>query len=124
MQHDHLSLFNHWLRGRDMSAIQIAREALKAARESFRTGRGQLSASNKILDALAAIETEGWRTIDSAPRDGTRVFLGWALEGNWPSCVGFWSDDGALSTWCDDATEDDYTPQPTHWQHLPKPPVS
>lgn len=71
-------------------------------------------------------DENGWFDISTAPRDeGVSVLLGWDLEGNWPVCIGFWSGDyHGAHAWCDDATENDFTPQPTHWQPLPKPPLS
>lgn len=73
-----------------MTAIQKAREALVAARDTLSAASRQLTDDHKIVlggkrwgetaiakigAALAALdaETEGWRTMDSAPKDGTIV---------------------------------------------------
>lgn len=60
----------------------------------------------------------GWRDIESAPRDGTLL---WLLEpGRGPErrqFVGWWDRDGEY--WQDDA---DSEPDPAVWQPLPEPP--
>lgn len=67
----------------------------------------------------------GWRTIESAPKDGARILayamtrsgekiaiMRWHQPGN-PKARGFWY---ALGT--------GGTREPTHWMPLPKPPES
>jgi hypothetical protein len=61
-----------------------------------------------------------WQPIETAPKvDGVRVLLGW-VETIFPVSTGFYY--AAIDRWCDDATENDYCPQPTHWMPLPTPP--
>ena len=60
-----------------------------------------------------------WRTIDSAPRDGTWVLLYSAAETLEPYGAGWW--DQVAGTWIM-ASLGGY--EPTHWQPLPEPPAS
>ena len=81
-------------------AIQKAREALVAARDTLSAASRQLTDDHKIVlggkrwgevtsakidAALAALdaETEGWRTIDSAPKDGTEVIYLTSYGSRW-----------------------------------------
>ena len=59
-----------------------------------------------------------WRPIDSAPKDGTWVLLGWS---NNPShvAIGNWGIDG----WCDDGDGLEFHNQPSHWMPLPAGPI-
>lgn len=61
-----------------------------------------------------------WRSIETAPRDGTRVLLGFAgrdqLDGHE---IGSWDADKAC--WYD-GVEERYKLYPTHWLPLPEPP--
>ena len=72
-----------------------------------------------------------WKTIDSAPKDGTFVILaipGWEL----PACcaVASWQGRGDEANWYGmfdsgltfDARIYDIEEQPTHWMPLPSPP--
>lgn len=81
----------------------------------------------------------GWRTIDSAPRDGTVIDL-WANGERWPDCYfgkrRYWSLDGNETTtlaWLMETpdwvwvTLNENLPRgttPTHWMPHPKPPGS
>lgn len=90
--------------------------------------------------AVAAIEargmlSQGWRDIESAPRDGTVIDL-WANGVRYCDC--FWHPDDArvgqnYIVGAGDGELDWYTYQdggywlgvnPTHWQPLPAPPVA
>jgi hypothetical protein len=63
-----------------------------------------------------------WQDISTAPKkDGFRAVLAWAGSDNWV-VTGFWSL-GYHGLWCDEATEDDFVPQPTHWMPIPQPPA-
>jgi hypothetical protein len=62
--------------------------------------------------ALTRSAAQGWRDIENAPQDGTRILLfqagrgafeGWWHDG-WPSLESYWMDD------------QDSEPAPTHWQ--------
>jgi len=70
-----------------------------------------------IIRALLA-ERE-WRTMDSAPRDGTRVLLWNAYVGQYVSsfCNGEWPYGYDAST----GYFGEFYPQPTRWRSLPKP---
>lgn len=82
-------------------------------------GCGCRSASAEELAARWRELQRGWQPIDSAPRDGTGILLGWFP--GWPAdavAVGHWRQSHGL--W--------FTPgfpaiePPTHWQPLPQPP--
>lgn len=78
-----------------------------------------------------------WKTIDSAPKDGTAVLV---MRNDWPGCPGgvatecnghntyvaeFWSGEGEDGEWVCymNAVQDPYCPvTPTHWMPLPPPP--
>lgn len=64
-----------------------------------------------------------WRTIDSAPKDGTRILLGWeTVQGSCGECAeGFWMSDPHRNHWreigwfcTDDDVLCDHPAQPTH----------
>ena len=64
-----------------------------------------------------------WQPIETAPRDGTYILLGWFLEGGGGGHpeVAFWHSTKQL--WCSSRllnAEGYYSP--THWQPLPEPP--
>lgn len=69
-------------------------------------------------------DANGWMPIESAPKDGTRVliwqgeaYVAWfEREYAWVSHGGAWISERYRS--------DTYEYAPTHWQPLPKPPVS
>lgn len=99
----------------------------------------------RLHKRIAELEADGWRDIETAPEDGTRVILAWqAVEvaGGplvWFQSIGCWdakfdSDwdidvgdlvyrpawtDGTVSSW---AYEDCTELHPTHWRPLPAPP--
>jgi Protein of unknown function (DUF551) len=69
-----------------------------------------------------------WRTIDTAPRDGTEVLaLGAGRYGSWVICTAHYD----MGQWWTDASEcndaNRYFPPefyPTHWMPLPEPPAT
>lgn len=70
----------------------------------------------RIIDQWVA--PDGWRDIETAPQDETRILLfqsdrgafeGW-WQDDWPQAYHFWTDDR------------DSEPEPTHWMPLPAPP--
>lgn len=71
----------------------------------------------------AATPVSGWRSMDSAPRDGTRVLL-WYEELEPHTIQGQWDADfGWVDVWNADKIEGDSgSIWPTHWQPLPSPP--
>lgn len=79
-----------------------------------------------------------WKTIDTAPRDGTTVLVCWAINAD-GEYIDWTKDLKTATVFCDVATYDDeceskwrlYTDRisepcvpyhPTHWKHLPTPP--
>lgn len=64
-----------------------------------------------------------WRTIDSAPKDGTRLWLFWpdACEDD-RQTVGWWRTGVHGDYWMDHA--DSERENPTHWMPLPEPPAT
>ena len=79
---------------------------------------------NSIDTALAACDESQWRGMDSAPKDGTLLWLAWKDEDGWCRGTGLW-ESGAwrdLSS-CEDC--DRYLGSeipPTHWMPLPAAP--
>lgn len=77
------------------------------------------STADAILAALTAAGCaveQGWRTMDTAPRDGTR-FHGWfPAHGSIPGCV-------ADVSWHHGCWHHPHFVEPTHWRPLPAPPV-
>lgn len=74
-------------------------------------------------DHSTATLVSGWRSMDSAPRDGTRVLL-WYEELEPHTIQGQWDADfGWVDVWNNDKIEGDSgSIWPTHWQPLPSPP--
>lgn len=58
-----------------------------------------------------------WKTMDTAPKDGSRIILYTppygAGSGNWRGSMGGWDSHFCLNL----------SAEPTHWQPLPKPPA-
>lgn len=73
---------------------------------------------------LAAIPSDGWREIESAPKDGTR-FLAWITELGGVDFI-HWQDGPTNVGWRDSFIrvyrEGDFG-GPTHWMPLPAPPA-
>lgn len=68
----------------------------------------------------------GWQPIETAPRDGTEILLGYAGS---HSCAGYWMGDPALNYWNETGwfwtganVITEHPDSPTHWQPLPPPP--
>lgn len=66
---------------------------------------------------------QGWRGIDSAPRDGTPVFAFWPPSGSFPVHGGCYGvavfQEGR---WCNPEDSDDDYIEPSHYMPLPPPP--
>ena len=108
--------------GRAMTGTDEARERIvQWFREMGSKPRGPSTAED-WADALIAAgfgERQGWREIESAPKDGKVVLLARFLyDGTNLLCVAsdFWTEEGG---WCDWGPGDH---QPTHWMPLPEPP--
>lgn len=80
---------------------------------------------------MSAPDANGWMPIETAPKNG-RWILGWGKRQNVADTIRVWrwdADAGEMETdvfglWVDAADMNDYDDQPTHWQPLPKPPVT
>lgn len=66
-------------------------------------------------------DANGWRSIETAPKDGTRILLG-KIVGHpdhptalWWATMGYWSD--RWNNW-NDGIEPSGLADPTHWMHL------
>lgn len=78
------------------------------------------------LSAVSPPDNGGWRPIETAPKDGTRIDL-WQ-HGHWITDA-FW--DKGEGWWCVDSRYSDgepcllaISPDPTHWRPLPAPPAT
>lgn len=89
---------------------------------------------NQALAAIAAMPpAPQWRTIDSAPRDGSEVLLlieNRAFQAAWDDCTlpngsrycpGEWRPASLPSHGCGCCSSKD--PDPTHWMPIPTPPA-
>ena len=120
---------------------KAARAYKKANDDYYAERRGSFDELIKIEQAKrvkfmeAAIraykECEGWRDIESAPKDGRSILLingseggygGYAGQSSEPYHigVGYWEEGEFLATDCCDGVS---TFKPTHWQPLPTPPT-
>jgi hypothetical protein len=61
--------------------------------------------------------TDGWQPIESAPRDGTHILLGSTEWGPPRTGHGFLQERGFYCPYTGESLA------PTHWQHIPTPPV-
>jgi hypothetical protein len=74
------------------------------------------------LTAPAEVNAEGWRPIETAPRDGSVLILHTTHGTVDP---GFYVDRGFLGgwwQWCEDHDHSQTPIHPAHWMPLPKPP--
>lgn len=80
------------------------------------------------LARVTITEGDGWRPIETAPKDGTPMLLGAYGHNSW---VGYWCGDKTdtrtgMTAWVDGSRDRDellYTIDwPTHWMPLPAPP--
>jgi hypothetical protein len=62
-----------------------------------------------------------WQSIETAPKDGTRIFLWWPHWSAEP-CLGHFSS-RTLQPWISDVEISDQGVGPTHWMPLPKQPT-
>lgn len=63
-----------------------------------------------------------WQPIESAPKDGTEILLGWPkmrMSGYWDT---FKSNDWATDRWMTSRGVYKGKHSPTHWMPLPEPP--
>lgn len=89
--------------------------------------------AHKYIDGLIAFinaataqarrEALEWQPIETVPKDGTFVLLGWfEMEGQNSQEVAFWNS--RIQRWCQihDSFTDHAAFQPTHWLPLPEAP--
>lgn len=89
----------------------------------------------RMMDEYVAAHLPQWQPIESAPRDGRTLLLGYHnRSGNWRTLRGRWvgqeeiddweGDDEFLPGWYEDPVEGEhcYPTAPTHWMPLPKGP--
>lgn len=97
----------------------------EASPEEYDAAWNMYLESGRAADALLALTTGGWRSIDSAPRDGSRVLLFVPPYGpstghyepsrsNWGPNASLWVAHSVLNK----------EAGPTHWMPLPEPPTS
>lgn len=68
------------------------------------------------------LHTNSWQPIETAPKDGTWILIGWfLLAGQYHIAYAFWHS--TIGAWCE--THEHFTTnpsqQPTHW--MPRPPA-
>lgn len=64
-----------------------------------------------------------WRTIDSAPKDGTSVLGSVRMKSGRSYAIVSWFECGGSKGWWNDAMEIAYGPELTHWMPLPAQPA-
>lgn len=122
-----------YIGGDDMAGVSVSAEDTKAGSPKL----GDMIARNpknhadqwlvaakyfadnfEAADALSALNRPGWRDIASAPKDGTRIWLGNGknfVTGYWSPPVGAWRCDWVVGVAGD---------KPTHWMPLPVGPLA
>jgi len=96
----------------------FTQKQIEAAAEYLKKNQHLLSWSELAKSALEAAEAEAWEPIDSAPKDGTDIWLGRSGTDN-GRLIGFW-----YRPW---GTWNYYSPgklgfTPTHWRPIPPAP--
>jgi len=96
----------------------VERVSHEILQEAYRTGGVYLSLGVGKACARAAIAAmpSPWRTIDSAPKDGTWILVGAV---NLYPCDAHWATDPVGDTWDWMDGFGRFAAQPTHWQPLP-----
>jgi hypothetical protein len=112
----------------DVGAIrEVIREVIKELRGTGLPSRPKTA--DKLTRAIGNAQAEGWRPIETAPKDGTRVMLGnelatWEAEYRPVYSSGYRPE----NPWFSVMLNMDHLPRerrygsPTHWQPLPTPP--
>lgn len=98
--------------------LNEAASLLQSAKAQIPALIASLRAANERVRELE-VERE-WLPIETAPKDGTHILLWQRSQENqiyegWYACLALW--EGWQDSW-------DSEPEPTHWQPLPKPPVT
>lgn len=97
-----------------------------------------LAFARALLQEAGAGEPEGWQPIESAPKDGRILLLGYFnSHGNWRTIRGRWYSQEQIDEewedcdcfpagWYEEAVEAEdvncWPTDPTHWMPVPKPP--
>src|SRR5687767_272462 len=78
----------------------------------------------EAVDQLVVDARPKWQPIETAPKDGKEILIGWFGYFEPSMHVAFWH--GRLSCWCQthQAFTTDKNWQPTHWMPLPEPPIA
>jgi hypothetical protein len=112
-------------------AVRLEPEQLREIHESLAIRDLLLGVQidfDALLSHIAALESElveakakvEWRPIETAPKDGTRVMLGWPGGG---VRYGFYLNNTNWKGWRGPSMELPFpSPPPTHWVPLPPPP--
>lgn len=105
----------------DLAAMAAGVDLYEAVSAKFDATSMSNGLSTRLRAALtAASERDGWRPIDTAPKDGTSILLGHrhaAFDGYWSDEAGGWVN-GQTNRY-----DELLTYEPTHWQPLPTPPA-
>lgn len=121
--------------GVDIGGMPV-NDAMQAvvARIAFLTE--QLEAARRNAREAEACLGEGWQPIETAPRDGTEIILGWDIASVWIIRSGWWEDgfdpieggydeeDEGWWSYRHSVTQEklDGYDNPTHWMPMPEPP--
>ncbi len=100
--------------GYDSAVIAYVSEEYRAARKNL----------EDTIVALSSPAREEWRTIESAPKDGSE-FLAWPCSTEKGNIVvkAHWYVHPSVQAWLTDEIDcGDYEFQPTHWRPLPPAP--
>lgn len=111
-----------------LSEIEGLKAEVERWHSAYEIAHDQAMANGSALSALRTQAPDSWRPIDTAPKDGTELFLwcGRLKVGSWRVDEGFASKE---PMWLDDSYDDfscgfASTPiYPTHWMPLPAAPA-
>lgn len=78
--------------------------------------------ARRFLAAMPSRSDDGWRTIDSAPKDGTEVLVCRPDGDEWEMRVAYWTGRRWWLEVYDNGLERSSIYEPTHWRPLPPPP--
>lgn len=121
-------------RWRDAFAEELSAYDLDPPLHHVNTSHDEIDAALRAALEQPGVEPYGWRTIDTAPKDGTAVLV---MRDIWPGtpsgraeiCNGHntyvaeWRDGDNAWVCYMDAVCDPHCPvEPTHWMPLPRPP--
>lgn len=77
-----------------------------------------------LVDAqkeIAELRAQTWKSIETAPKNGTHVILWYGPPAAGGYLIGAWlQPPGYVAHWCDGRPK--IGPDPTHWMPLPTPP--